>query len=461
VRPSQRARRAVARAVAAAAIAAAALAAGCGGGSTTTGVVRLAAAEDSYVNEQRPDENYGSAAVLRVDGSPVARAYLRFDVGGGRGAPTSARLRITPASNSDQGIVVGLAGAGWTEGGLTYADAPAQTGSETVPSGPVRAGVSVEVDVTRLVRGGGQLALVLTTPGSTNVALESRESGRPAELVLDYRPTAMPTALGGGAALVAVGDIADCRSTADEATARLVARSPGALLTLGDTVYETGSAQQFAHCYAPAWGGFRSRTHPAVGNHEYLTHDAAGYFAYFGAAAGDPGKGYDSFDLGAWHVVALNSNCARVGGCQDGSPQQAWLAADLAAHPARCTLAYWHHPRFSSGEHGDFDQMEDIWRTLADAGADVVLSGHDHDYERFASQTATGAPDPARGIVEFVVGTGGKSHTPIVDPKPNSAIRNDQTFGVLRMRLRPTGYDWRFVPVPGGSFTDAGSATCH
>jgi hypothetical protein len=261
--------------------------------------------------------------------------------------------------------------------------------------------------------------------------------------------------------MVAVGDIADCDATEDEAVAQLVARLPGTLATLGDTVYETGSVVEFADCYAPSWERFRDRTRPAVGNHEYLTPDAKGYFDYFGPTAGTAGEGYYSYDLGAWHVVVLNSNCARVGGCQSGSPQERWLAADLAAHPARCTLAYWHHPRFSSGRHGNFRQMQDVWQTLQNAGADLVLAGHDHDYERFAPQSATGEADPERGIVEFVVGTGGKNHRPVDDPEPNSLIRNDETFGVLALRLRPEGYDWRFVPVPGGSFRDSGSGACH
>jgi calcineurin-like phosphoesterase family protein len=465
--PPQRAIRVCAWVSLAAAIVAGAVAlAGCGGsGPTTTatpGVLRLTTVEDAYVNADRPDQNYGAADVLRVDGSPAARAYLRFDLRSVQGAPTTARLRILATSDSDQGFVVSRAGEGWTEAALTFADAPAASDALTIPSGPVSAGARTDVDVTRLVSGDGPLSLVLTAPGPTNVALASREAGAPAELVLDFRTSPPPPPpRGGEASLVAVGDIADCRSTADEATARLVARSPGTLATLGDTVYESGSPQQFADCYAPAWGRFRNRTRPTIGNHEYLTRDAAGYFDYFGAASGAADRGYYSYDLGAWHVVVLNSNCARVGGCQHGSPQERWLAADLAAHPAMCTLAYWHHPRFSSGVHGDFEQMQDVWQTLEDAGADLVLTGHDHDYERFAPQTATGAADPARGIVEFVVGTGGKNLRPIRDVRPNSVIRNDQTYGVLRLRLRPSGYDWRFAPVPGSSFSDSGSAACH
>jgi hypothetical protein len=251
--------------------------------------------------------------------------------------------------------------------------------------------------------------------------------------------------------LIAAGDIASCTSSGDEQTAALLARTPGTVATLGDNVYETGTAQEFADCYDPSWGRFRGRTRPAVGNHEYGTEDAAGYFAYFGARAAPPG-GWYSYDLGTWHLVVLNSNCGPAGGCEPGSPQELWLRADLASHSARCTLAYWHHPRYSSGPHGDDPTVEPFWLALAAAGADVILSGHDHDYERFA---------PKRGIREFVVGTGGRSHYPIVRRTTGSVVRNSTAYGVLRLTLRPGSYSWRFLPVRGASFTDKGSARCH
>jgi Calcineurin-like phosphoesterase len=254
-----------------------------------------------------------------------------------------------------------------------------------------------------------------------------------------------------GKTLVAAGDIADCTSSGDEQTAAIVARTSGTVAALGDEAYDTGSAEEFARCYAPSWGRFRGRTRPAVGNHEYLTEGAAGYFAYFGARAAPPG-GWYSYDLGAWHAVVLNSNCGPAGGCEQGSAQEQWLRADLAAHPARCTLAYWHHPRYSSGPHGDDATVEPFWRDLAAARADVVLSGHDHDYERFA---------PKRGIREFVVGTGGRSHYPILRRTAGSVVRNWTAYGVLRLTLRPAGYSWRFLPVRGASFTDGGSARCR
>ena len=204
-------------------------------------------------------------------------------------------------------------------------------------------------------------------------------------------------------------------------------------------------------------------THPAPGNHEYGTSGAAGYFSYFGAAAGPAGLGYYSYDIGTWHLISLNSNCGSVGGCNPGSPQETWLKADLAAHAGRCTLAYWHHPHFTSGPHGNDDGggTGAFWDDLYASGADVVLNGHDHDYERFGLQTPTGAPDPAHGIREFVVGTGGRSHYSFKSPQPNSEVRNQDTFGVLVLTLHPASYDWRFVPVAGKTFTDAGTTGCH
>jgi len=261
--------------------------------------------------------------------------------------------------------------------------------------------------------------------------------------------------------LVGAGDIAGCAGTGDEATAALLDSIPGTVATFGDNVYESGTAEQFTNCYDPSWGRHKARTRPAAGNHDYNTSGASGYFNYFGAAAGDPDQGYYSYDLGAWHLVVINSNCSDVSGCGAGSPQEEWLRADLAAHPVSCTLAYWHHPRFSSGPHGNSTSMQDIWQALYDYGADVVLNGHDHDYERFAPQDPNGLADPVRGIREFVVGTGGRSHYTISTPIANSEAHNDDTFGVLKLTLHPTGYDWEFIPEAGKTFSDSGSEACH
>ncbi len=257
-----------------------------------------------------------------------------------------------------------------------------------------------------------------------------------------------------------MGDVGSCGSEGDEATAARVAGIPGTLALLGDIAYNEGSDEDFAKCYAPSWGRFRARTRPTPGNHEYRTEGAAGYFRYFGTRAAPPNGWYD-YRLGAWHIVVLNSNCDHVGGCEAASPQGRWLRRTLAANKARCTLAYWHHARFSSGQHGDDDEMEPLWQALYADGADVVLSGHDHIYERFAPQTPDGRADSRRGIREFVVGTGGKSHYKIRDPAATSVVRNNDTFGVLRLTLHPTRYEYRFVPAAGGTFTDSGRGTCH
>jgi hypothetical protein len=274
-------------------------------------------------------------------------------------------------------------------------------------------------------------------------------------------PTAAPMSTLDAVTLVGAGDIASCASHGDEATAALLDRIPGTVVTLGDTVYPSGSAQQFRSCYDPTWGRQRSRTRPAPGNHDYLTAGAAAYFDYFGARAGDPTRGYYAYDLGTWRIYALNSNCWQIGGCGSASPEARWLRGDLATHPRACVLAYWHHPLFSSGPHGDDGFVRPLYWALYDAGAEIVLSGHDHLYERFAPQAPSGTLDDARGIVEFVVGTGGASHYGVVSVQPNSVVRNSTAFGVLELTLGDGWYSFRFVPVAGRSFSDAGSGTCH
>jgi hypothetical protein len=264
-----------------------------------------------------------------------------------------------------------------------------------------------------------------------------------------------------GVVMVGAGDIARCSSSGGEATAKLLDSISGTVFTTGDNAYESGTATEFQNCYAPTWGRHKARTKPSPGNHEYYTAGASGYFGYFGAAAGDPTKGYYAYDLGAWRVYALNSMCDKTGGCGPDSPMVGWLKNDLAANPRKCSLAYFHHPLFSSGEHGNQSKMRATWNALYAQGAEVVLGGHDHSYERFAPQRPDGTLDRKRGIREFVVGTGGGSHYPFGTVKANSQVRNATTYGVIKLTLNPTRYEWEFVPETGESFTDSGSKRCH
>ena len=258
--------------------------------------------------------------------------------------------------------------------------------------------------------------------------------------------------------LVGAGDIADCQTGADMATARLIDRIRGLVFTAGDEAYPEGSAENFRDCYDPSWGRFLDRTLPAVGNHEYGTAGAAGFFDYFGSRAWPSGQAWYSLRVGAWHVIVLDSDCDIVA-CGRGSAQLTWLKADLAAHPARCTLAIWHHPRFSSGGHGNDHAVAPFWRALMRAGADLVINGHDHDYERFAPQTPRGRLDHQAGIREIVAGTGGAHLRRFHATRANGRVRL-RTFGVLRLTLHPASYSWRFFRTDG-STADAGTTGCH
>jgi hypothetical protein len=252
-------------------------------------------------------------------------------------------------------------------------------------------------------------------------------------------------------------------------TAALLSQlKPAALLLLGDLQYETGSRLDFQSYYDPAFGVFKDITYPVPGNHEYFTPGAAGYFDYFNGAGADSGRagsrsrGYYSFNLGAWHIVALNTNCDRIRGCGRSSPQAAWLRADLAASRTKCTLAFMHSARFSSGEHGNDELLRDLWQIMHDAGVDVVLSGHDHHYERFARQDASGRADDKRGIRAFVVGTGGKGLARYRRARPNSEVLKNTSIGVLTLTLQPESYSWSFAAVPGGvPLDDSGDGSCH
>ena len=293
------------------------------------------------------------------------------------------------------------------------------------------------------------LVLLLSQITCTNDASEPTAGGVGSD--------ALALSLSDTVVLVGAGDIAVCGSSGHPATALLLDGIAGTVFTAGDNAYPDGSDANYAECYDPTWGRHKARTRPSPGNHEYYTPGAAGYFNYYGAAAGERGKGYYSYDLGAWHVIALNTSIDVTA----ASAQVQWLRADLAATARECVVAYFHHPRFSSGSnHGSHAFVRPLWDALYEHGADVVLSGHDHVYERFAPQKPDGTADPAYGIRQFTVGTGGAGLYGFGTPLPNSE-RRGLSRGVLKLTLWSGGYDWEFVPIAGQTFTDGGSASCH
>ncbi len=261
---------------------------------------------------------------------------------------------------------------------------------------------------------------------------------------------------------VGAGDISSCSSNNDEATAALLDNIPGTVFLVGDNVYPNGTSSEFSNCYQPTWGRHKARTKPVPGNHDYNTSGGSGYFSYFGAAAGTPGEGYYSYNLGQWHIIALNSEISKTA----SSPQMQWLRADLAAHPNLCTVALWHEPLYSSdagsGSGGKiWTGVRPLWDTLYAYGADLVLNGHRHNYERIAPMRPNGTSDPTFGIRTMVVGMGGIGGSSLTNVFPLSEARNGNTFGVLKLYLYDDSYAWKFVPVAGKTYTDSGSTACH
>ena len=325
----------------------------------------------------------------------------------------------------------------------------------------------------------------VTAPGSHRIFVALAGKGFvPLRPLVRSRPVTVTMPRPDAPVVAAAGDIAcdpvspsfnEGRGTArfchERATSdRLVNAGLKAVLAIGDLQYFCGAAAAFMYSYDRSWGRVKTITHPALGNHEYqlsggegCAPGAQGYFGYWGSAAGPNPGGYYSFDVGSWHLVSLNSNCNQIGGCGMGSPEERWLRADLASHPRLCTLAYWHHPPFTSrvAEGGQPQQTTALLQDLSHAGAELLLTGHQHNYERFAPQTPQGALDDVRGIREFVVGTGGENLLPFGTPAPNSEVRNSETFGLLELILRPASYSWQFIPEAGGTFTDGGSTDCH
>jgi len=372
-----------------------------------------------------------------------------------------------------------LANSNWVEsgtGGVNWNNRPALISG--VADNKTSFGVNtwVEYDVTSLVIGSGTYTLALVADSTDGVVFSSREGTTPPQLVVTLgasAPTAtrtstpaithspspsiawtptIETTASGSVTLVGAGDITSCSRTQDELTAQLLDNIPGTVFTTGDNAYTDGNYTEYLNCYDPTWGRHKSRTKPSPGNHDYLTSGAAGYFQYFNSVAS-----YYAYNLGAWRIYSLNSEIS----VSATSAQATWLQNDLATNPSECVLAYWHKPRWSSGaNHGNNTSIQPIWQILYAAGAELVLNGHEHHYERFAEMNASGTA-VAQGLREIVVGTGGASLYPFGTPLSASQARNSTAYGVLKLTLKSTGYDWQFVPVPGSTFTDSGSGTCH
>ena len=446
---------------------------------------------DSYVDAGSPSTNYGTQTQLRGDGSPVVRSYLRFDVQGAGGTITRATLRLYANSTLSAGYDIRtVSNNTWGETTITYSNAPA-VGSVLDNSGGFSSGSWTTVDVSALITSNGTYTLALTVSGSTAVSFASREVGNNApQLTVEVQggpaatatatrtataavntatatrtatstsapnptttrtPTVAPTS-SGSVVLVGAGDIANCSRTQDEQTAQLLDNIPGTVFTSGDNAYVDGTYTQYLNCYDPTWGRHKSRTKPSPGNHDYLTSGAAGYFQYFNNT-----PSYYAYDLGAWRIYSLNSEID----VSISSPQVAWLSNDLAANPRQCVAAYWHRPRWSSGSnHGDNMGIQAIWQLLYDAGAELVINGHEHHYERFAEMNGSGA-SVSQGLREIVAGTGGATLYPFGSPKAASQVRNNTAYGVLKLTLHSNSYDWQFVPAGSATFTDSGSSNCH
>jgi hypothetical protein len=354
---------------------------------------------------------------------------------GGAGGGGSARIKsvtVSPATASiEAGNTLQLSATTKPAASVTFEWASSNQSIATVSQSGLVTGVAAGV--------------------ATISATVSGKTGRSTVTV-----TAPPPA--GSEIMLGAGDISDCNNNNDEATAKLLDANPsGLVFLLGDNAYENGSASDYNNCYNPTWGRHKSRTKPSPGNHEYNTPGATGYYGYFGTAAGDPAKGYYSYDVGDWHVVVLNSSVAH----DAASAQITWLKGDLTGNTKTCTMAYWHHPRFSSGQHGNDSSMQPYWDVLYEHNADLILNGHDHHYERFAPQTPTGQLDTSRGLREFIVGTGGRALYGLGTRKANSDVFNASTYGVMKLTLSAGSYSWGFLPIAGQSFTDSGTQSCH
>jgi hypothetical protein len=421
----------------------------------TSSSLTFSADSDAQVTEATPSKNYANATYLQVDGDSGARveSYILFTVSGLNGSVSNATLRIYDRGNgSSNGPVLYGTSSSWAETDITWNNRPATTTSELGNKGSVGENVWVEYDVTSYVTADGTYSFALVADGNDGLTFSSREDAQPPQLVVTTSTGSPTQPASASAVLVGAGDISVCTNNNDEATAKLLDKIPGTVFTAGDNAYPSGTSTDFANCYNPTWGRHKSRTMPVPGNHEYKTSGAAGYFKYFNNI-----PSYYAYDLGAWRIYALNSEIDMSA----SSAQVKWLKADLAANPRQCVLAYWHQPRWSSGgSHGNNPEVQLLWETLYNAGAELVLNGHDHTYERFTQMNANGSA-VRQGLREIVIGTGGAGLYGFGTILSTSQVRNSSTHGVLKLTLNATGYDWKFIPVAGKTFTDSGSTSCR
>ena len=444
--------------------------------TTIPGQLSVPASEDTYVNSGQPEEINGLEDVLEIENDPPEnkQGLVRFVVDGIPEGETIefATLRLFVVADSDDAITVHLVEGDWNQNETTGANAPAvgeQVG--VIPPG-AEDGSTVEVDLTQVVQGAGTYDFYIVSPGDDSAEYATIESGTsPPLLIVDWgsgtagaAPGSVIELSGDPVILAGAGDIADCAEEGDTATAELLDQvveenAETIVLTTGDNAYPSGATEDFVDCYGPTWGRHLDRTRPTPGNHDYDTDAASGYFGYFGDAAGSPGEGYYSYEAGDWQVLALNSNCEEIGGCNAGSPQESWLRQELTDSDAACTLAYWHHPQFSSARVDEAD-VDALYRALYENDAEVVVTGHDHHYERFAPQDPDGVHDPVRGVRQFIVGTGGKGGSDIGDLAANSEARLAEGFGVLKLALYSDGYEWEML-TDGSGVVDLGIEACH
>ncbi len=425
------------------------------------------ASEDATIDSDDADLVLGSEDLLEMEYNEpdILRSLVRFQV---EGVPeghsvVDVQLRVFMVEASNGGGEVSVVEGEWDEASVTWDNAPS-LGPTIAPLPVGGEGREVDIDLTGYVTGNGVVDLYLSTFSDDDYGIASRESGQGPVLVLTTTPDAQanPTV---PLVMVGAGDIAACDSDGDEETAALIDEvlaetEETVVFTTGDNAYDEGSAANFADCYDPYWGRHKAITRPVPGAREYRTPGASDYFEYFGDAAGVTGEGWYSYDLGAWHVIALNSNCEALGGCGLDSPQGQWLQQDVEASNARCTIAYWHDPTFSSTVDGGHPDLLEFYGFLFESDVEVVVNGDDHFYERFLPQDQFNE-EHDEGLRQFTVGTGGRSLSQFGLPARHSAVRFNEAFGVLVLTLNPNGYEWEFRTVDGSPFTDRGFDTCH